>query len=67
MPRFGGLFSRGSAHSSSASLSSPSFSEAQQLEDALRGAMLILNDDLEGAEKILNGDDSPFHKVTTPL
>ncbi|KAL4905872.1 hypothetical protein BDW74DRAFT_152195 [Aspergillus multicolor] len=58
---FGGWFGgkkpspNGSTHSLNAS------SELQDLEDAIKAAELILNDDVDGAEEGLAGRDSAFH------
>ncbi|KAI5309659.1 hypothetical protein KEM55_002716 [Ascosphaera atra] len=38
-------------------------SEAQKLEEALKAASLIMNDDIDGAAEGLKHGDSSFHKV----
>jgi hypothetical protein len=54
---------RGRLHASASSQSLDSLADSQNLENALRAAELILNDDIEGAEKSLADGNSSFHKL----
>src|ERR1700722_4676701 len=63
MRRVGTWMQRGRLYASASSQSLDSLAESQNLENALRAAELILNDDIEGAEKSLANGNSSFHKL----
>src|SRR5256885_713437 len=63
MRRVGNWVQMGRLHASASSQSLDSLAETQNLENALRAAELILNDDIQGAEKSLANGNSSFHKL----
>lgn len=54
--------SKSSAHGSTQSLTT--LDESQALQDALRGATYIMDDDVETADRELSKGTSSFHKVS---
>ncbi|KAK2742583.1 Mitochondrial outer membrane protein iml2 [Myotisia sp. PD_48] len=55
------LYNKAAANASTQSLDA--LAESQDLEEALKAATLIMNDDVDGAEEGLNKGDSSFHKL----
>ncbi|KAL3480241.1 hypothetical protein BJX99DRAFT_37173 [Aspergillus californicus] len=58
---FGGWFGGKKSSPNGSTHSFDTISELQDLEDAIKAAELILNDDVDGAEEGLSGRNSSFH------
>lgn len=68
MKRLSGVFGSSASSARSSTTSLTALEEPQQLEDAMRATMYLIDDDVDTAYRLLKQGNSPFHKVRgTPV